>query len=181
MPTLGIFLSSARPNRVGAHVAQWVREQVPAGWDVQEIDLAEQPLPYFDGSSSPKQGLPRTEQHAIDWIERIGALDALVITTPEYNGSYPAILKNALDYLNDELTGDPVALVGYGWSAGSGAIEATQRVLERLGAVVVGTTGLGFGQDLDPDGSLHPSDAVVESLTSSFAALASAVENRAAV
>lgn len=176
MATLGIITATARPNRVGEHVARWVGEQLPAGWDLDEIDLAENPLPFFDGATSPKQGLPRTEQHAIDWAARIDALDALVITTPEYNGSYPAILKNAIDYLSAEVKDLPVVIVGYGWSAGAGSIEATERLLVRLGAQVVGTVGLGFRTDLETDGALHVTEPVVEALTTALAGLRTAVE-----
>lgn len=179
MPTLGIVVASARPHRVGQHVAQWVHEQVPASWDVEIIDLAEQPLPFFDGESSPKQGLPRTDQHAIDWAARIDGVDALVITTPEYNGSFPAILKNALDYLYAEVSGLPVALVGYGWAAGAGAMEATQSVLQRLDAQVVGSVGLGFRTDLEPDGTLHVTDETASSLRSLLDALGDTTAARA--
>ncbi len=176
MPTLGLITASARPNRVGERVARWVGEQLPGTWDVDAIDLAENPLPFFDGASSPKQGLPRTEQHAIDWAARVDALDALVITTPEYNGSYPAILKNAIDYLSAELTDLPVVLVGYGWAAGAGSLEATERLLVRLGARIVGSVGLGFGTDLETDGTLHVTEPVTEALGTALTELATAVQ-----
>ncbi|MGO1228648.1 MAG: NAD(P)H-dependent oxidoreductase, partial [Brachybacterium sp.] len=95
MTKLGIIVASARPNRVGDHVARWVRDAAPAGVVVDLIDLREVALPAFDGTSSPKAGLPKETDHSRSWGERIDALDALVILTPQYNGSYPGALKNA--------------------------------------------------------------------------------------
>lgn len=37
-------------------------------------------------------------QHTKDWSARVDAADATVFVTPEYNRSFPAILKNALDH-----------------------------------------------------------------------------------
>lgn len=174
MPTLGIIISSARPNRVGEHVARWVADRAPEGWNVDMIDLAEKPLPFFDGGSPPKMGLERTDEHAIAWAERIAALDALVITAPEYNGSYPAILKNAIDYLYAELYGLPVSLVGYSWSAAAGSLAATETLVTRLGAAATGTTGLAFGADLDADGTMHVTEENEQALHASLEALVDA-------
>ncbi|MDN5600122.1 MAG: NAD(P)H-dependent oxidoreductase, partial [Brachybacterium sp.] len=87
MTKLGIILASARPNRVGEKVAGWVRDAVPADVDVDLIDLREVALPAFDETTSPKAEQPKTTVHAVSWAERIGALDAVVILTPQYNGA----------------------------------------------------------------------------------------------
>jgi chromate reductase len=75
----------------------------------------------------------------------IAAADAVLIATPEYNGSIPGALKNALDwasrpYGDNALRGKPVAVIGA--SAGPGGAARAQAearaVLERIGARVVG-------------------------------------------
>ncbi|MCL6423615.1 NAD(P)H-dependent oxidoreductase [Brachybacterium sp. JHP9] len=178
MPKLGIIVSSNRPNRVGEHVGSWVREHVGESWEVDEIDLAAQGLPFFDGASSPKQGLPRTEQHAIDWAERVAALDAVVIATPEYNGAYPAILKNAIDFLYEEWSGLPIVLVGYGWGGAAGSIELLERLFARVGANVVGSVGLHFREDLTVEGAVSVREQVELELTDLIGALETAVAQR---
>jgi NAD(P)H-dependent FMN reductase len=48
-----------------------------------------------------------------------------VFVVPEYNHSYNAATKNALDYLAKEWAGKPVAFVGYGGvAAGARAVQA---------------------------------------------------------
>ena len=115
MTKLGILVSSARPNRVSDSVTQWVRESVPADVEIDLIDLAAEVLPAFDEPHAPKSGARPTTAHGQAWAERIDALDALVIVTPQYNGSYTGALKNAVDWLYTEWAELPTVIVGYGW------------------------------------------------------------------
>lgn len=164
MTTLGILISSARPNRVGDNVAQWVRDNVPAGADVDLIDLREVALPDFDETTSPKQGLPKETAHGISWAERIAALDALVILTPQYNGSYPGSLKTAIDWLYTEWVDLPVVLVGYGWGDAGEVLPLLETLMGRVGADVIGTVGLGFREDLSVEGELFIAEGKTSTL-----------------
>lgn len=173
MTKLGIILASARPNRVGETVSHWVRDAVPAGVDVDLIDLREVALPAFDGTSSPKQGLPKETAHSISWGERIDALDALVILTPQYNGSYPGALKNAIDFLYEEWSELPTLLVGYGWGAAGEVLPLLRALMTRLGADVTGTIGLGFREDLSVAGEMFVAEEKTAALREQLAALTS--------
>jgi len=76
--------------------------------------------------------------------ERIAEADAVLIATPEYNGSIPGVLKNAIDWASrpfpdNALRGKPVAIVGASTS-GYGAMWAQvdlRRVLGIVGARVL--------------------------------------------
>jgi chromate reductase len=79
-----------------------------------------------------------------DLRRRIAEADGLLIATPEYNGSIPGVLKNAIDWASrpfpdNALRGKPVAIVGAS-TGGYGAMWAQQdlrRVLGIAGARVL--------------------------------------------
>lgn len=175
MVAIGVIIGSTRPGRVGSQVAEWVVDRAQAlreaGLDelstdaistgfisgfvptddvtVELIDLAEVALPFLD---EPEHASTRiyTHQHTRDWSARIDRLDAVVIVTPEYNGSFPAPLKNALDFLSEEWNHKPVAMVGYGGtSAGTRAVQALLPVVVALGMVPAGAVYLPLRARLD--------------------------------
>jgi chromate reductase len=115
--------------------------------------------------------------------EAIAAADALLIATPEYNGSLPGALKNALDwasrpYATNPLRGKPAAVIGA--STGLfGAVWAqaeTRKVLQRIGARVL-ERELPVGQADNawaPDGTLLDPDvqAALEEIVGELASAA---------
>lgn len=171
MPKLGIILSSARPNRVADHVARWVADAVDDRFEVDLIDLREVALPAFDEPQSPKSGADKTTDHGRTWGERIAALDAAVILTPQYNGSYPGALKNAVDFLYGEWSGLPLLLIGYGWNAANEVLPLLETLMSRVGADVVDTLGLGFREDLSLEGELFVAEEKVARLAADLASL----------
>jgi len=76
--------------------------------------------------------------------QRIDAADAVLIATPEYNGSVPGVLKNALDWASrpfatNPLRGKPVAVISAstGSFGGLWAQNDLRRILGTLGARVI--------------------------------------------
>ena len=90
-------------------------------------------LPFYDGD------LEASGDPAIvaDLRRAIARADALLIATPEYNGSTSGVLKNALDWASRGpdriLAGKPVAVMGTstGGSGAQGGIESVVRILGR--------------------------------------------------
>ena len=75
---------------------------------------------------------------------RLDAADAFVLVTPEYNHSYPASLKAAIDWHFTQWTAKPVAFVSYGGAAGGRhAVLHLENVLTELHAVTI-RDGLAF-------------------------------------
>ncbi len=76
------------------------------GAEGEFIDLKDYPMPVYDGDIETASGIPAGTA-ALG--QKILAATALVISTPEYNGSIPGVLKNAIDWLSREKT---VSLTG---------------------------------------------------------------------
>lgn len=134
MPTLYVIVASTRPGRIGLPVGQWFFDRAVkhGAFDVEAIDLAEWDLPMMDEPNHPRMR-QYEGQHALDWSAKIDAGDAYVLVMPEYNHSYTAPLKNALDYLHQEWQYKPVGLVSYGGiAAGTRAQQAIKPVLLSL-------------------------------------------------
>jgi chromate reductase len=66
-----------------------------AGAECTVVDLRHYPLPIYDGDLEAEQGLP---ENAAKLKTLLVDATALLIATPEYNGSVPALLKNTLDW-----------------------------------------------------------------------------------
>jgi NAD(P)H-dependent FMN reductase len=159
-PVLQVIVGSTRPGRKGLAVARWVQRlaEEHGGFDVELVDLAEVALPLFDEPEHPR--LQRyTHQHTKDWSATVRRADAFVFVTPEYNHSFPAALKNALDHLHVEWADKAAALVSYGGvSAGLRAATALKPVLTalRMVPVVEAATIPFFTQFLTEDGEFVP-------------------------
>jgi NAD(P)H-dependent FMN reductase len=133
MTKIQIILGSTRQGRIGRSIADWVTEVAKKNTDAEFelVDLADWKLPLFDEPTSPMMGR-RDSEHSSKWSEQISKADGFIFVTPEYNHSFPAALKNALDYLNAEWANKPVALVSYGFAGGTRAIESLHPVLAEL-------------------------------------------------
>ncbi|MFG1966874.1 NADPH-dependent FMN reductase [Nonomuraea sp. NPDC049028] len=143
---IAVILGSTREGRFGTGVASWVIDHIARRADMSAdlIDLVETPLP----TVFPVLGQPPAAQEAKDLLAavspRLAAADAFVIVTPEYNHSFPAPLKNAIDWHSREWHAKPVGFVSYGaFSAGLRAVEHLRLVLAELHAVTI-RDGVGF-------------------------------------
>ncbi|MDP3676609.1 MAG: NADPH-dependent FMN reductase [Novosphingobium sp.] len=111
---------------------------VPAGTTLSVHGIAG--IPLYDEDDEDAQGIPEPVSKL---KVAIAAADGLLIASPEYNGSIPGVLKNAIDWLSRPagdiarvFGGKPVALIGAS-PGGFGAVLAQQAwlpVLRRLGA-----------------------------------------------
>ncbi len=158
-PVLQVIAASTRPGRQGIAVARWLQQlaEQHGGFDVELVDLAEVDLPVFDEPRHPR--LQRyAHQHTKDWSATISRADAFVFVTPEYNHSFPAALKNALDYLSVEWADKPAGLASYGGvSAGLRATSALKPVLAALRMVpVVEAVSIPFFTQFISEGEFVP-------------------------
>ena len=129
-PVLQIISASTRAGRKGIAVARWVQRFASqhGGFDVELVDLAEVGLPVFDEPNHPRLR-QYVHQSTKDWSATVSRADAFVFVTPEYNHSFPASLKNALDHLSAEWADKAAGLVSYGVHGGVRAAEHLRLVL----------------------------------------------------
>jgi NAD(P)H-dependent FMN reductase len=133
-PVLQILIASTRPGRVGPAIAAAVAEAARPStiFDVEVVDLATFALPVFDEPRHPILG-DYEHEHTKRWAASVARGDAFIFVMPEYNHSFNAALKNALDYLRREWAYKPVGLVSYGGAAmGVRAIAQLKPVLAAL-------------------------------------------------
>ncbi|MFI6079964.1 NADPH-dependent FMN reductase [Streptomyces sp. NPDC051217] len=136
---LAVIIGSVRRGRFGPTVAKWFARQARAngGVSVDVIDLLDFPLPL----QMPSPGRP-CETETAEVRDRLGArlaaADAFAVVTPEYNHTFPAALKNAIDWYQDEWNAKPVGLVSYGgMSGGLRASEHLRQVFAEVHAMTV--------------------------------------------
>ncbi|HZW28583.1 MAG TPA: NAD(P)H-dependent oxidoreductase [Trueperaceae bacterium] len=166
LPVLYVVVGSVRPGRVGLPIGRWFADQARrhGAFEVRLVDLAEVDLPIYDEPRHPRLGQYEHE-HTKRWSALVDQADAFVFVTPEYNHSYGAALKNALDYLNREWRDKPAGVLSYGGvSAGTRALVALRPVLAVLGMPTVPTAvNVPFAsRSLDEDGRFVPAEATVK-------------------
>jgi NAD(P)H-dependent FMN reductase len=164
MHKLLIIVGSVREGRFGPVVASWVAEQAGLhdGFEVGIVDLATIDIPLALPAVPPKfagDDYPRPAGMA-PLTSALEDADAFLVVTPEYNHSYPASVKAAIDWHFTQWTAKPVAFVSYGGAAGGRhAALHLENVMTELHAVTI-RDGLVFpnyftawqdGRPLDPD------------------------------
>ncbi len=79
------------------------------GARTQLVDLADFKLIFCDGKEDESQ----YPEDVFRLRREVGAVQGIVLGTPEYHGSYSGVLKNALDLMGfDEIEGKMMGLVG---------------------------------------------------------------------
>lgn len=136
---LQIVISSVRPNRFGDKPAAWIAGlATEAGFAVEVVDLKDWQLPEFNEKASPNTLNGKLENpRGVEWNSLLNKADAYIIVTPEYNHSYPASLKNAIDWTYNALNNKPVSFVSYGTVGGARAVEQLRQVIIEMQAAPI--------------------------------------------
>ncbi|HEY9454398.1 MAG TPA: NAD(P)H-dependent oxidoreductase [Bradyrhizobium sp.] len=142
---------NARLAAVAAH------ELAQSGADVTRISLADYPLPIYDGDLQAKSGVPK---HAVNLKRMMSAHHGVLIVTPEYNSSVPALVKNTIDWVSrvqdtHETRGQvfrdrvfAIASASGGRLGGTRALSALRLILSACHATVIANQlALAFADD----------------------------------
>jgi NAD(P)H-dependent FMN reductase len=131
---------NARLAAVAAH------ELAQSGAEVTCISLSDFPLPIYDGDLQAKSGVPK---NALNLKRMMSAHHGVLIVTPEYNSSVPALVKNTIDWVSrvqdtHETRGQvfrermfAIAAASGGRLGGTRALAALRLILSACHATVV--------------------------------------------
>jgi len=184
-------LAFAGSLRKGSYNKQLVRVAARFARDtgavVTELDLADYPMPIFDEDLETRDGVHPT---AMKLKQLFREHDAFLISSPEYNSSLSAALKNLIDWLSRPVEGEPPLACFKGktaalFAASPGALGGLRglvhlrAVLGNIGVLLlpdqlaVGRANEAFA----PDGSLaNPKQAaMVKSIVDELIRVATAV------
>ncbi len=149
-PTIGFFCGSLRTGSINKQLEKaLIKKFKRAGAKTTTIDLGKFDLPIFHGDIDQPADVKKLAR-------KLKSCDGIVIVSPEYNGSLPPLLKNAIDWVST--TGmDPfrsaywgIASCSPGPMSGIMCMRQINYILMRVGAHVspiqvgVGTASQAF-------------------------------------
>jgi len=162
-----VILGTARKGRTSAHAARLFADLLNKRAGVQSslIDIATVPMPVDDAGEAIKDPT---------FAAAMTAADGLLIEAPEYNHSFPGLLKHVLDSCLSEYIHKAVGIVGVsaGPFAGTRVIQGLLPVMREIGLVTIfwdvniGTAGKVFADDgrLLDDAVIRRSDRFIREL-----------------
>ncbi|GAA3551245.1 NADPH-dependent FMN reductase [Nocardioides daeguensis] len=128
---VAVLVGSLRAGSVNRKLAEILRDEAPAGVTLDIVEGLDQ-VPFYnedlDGADAPAA--------AAALRERVASADRVLAVTPEYNGTMPAVLNNAIDWISrpygaGAVVGKPFGVIGatptpYGgkWAHGDAARSA---------------------------------------------------------
>jgi len=167
-----VIPGSLRSGSLNAKLAAAAaHEFAQAGAEVTRISLSDFPLPIYDGDLQSKSGVPK---HAVNLKRMMSAHHGVLIVTPEYNSSVPALVKNTIDWVSrvqdpHEIRGQvfrergfAIAAASEGRLGGTRALAALRLILTACHASVIpNQLALSFASEAydDMDRLKHPADA----------------------
>ncbi|MDT0405372.1 NAD(P)H-dependent oxidoreductase [Streptomyces edwardsiae] len=174
--------------RAGSHNRQLAEAAVklaPEGADVALYEgLSE--IPFYNEDIDVEGGVPAA---AAKLREAAAGADALLLFTPEYNGTMPAVLKNAIDWLSrpygaGAISGMPVVVIGtaFGQYGGVWAHDDARKSVGIAGGKVIEDIKLSIPGSVTRFAQTHPSDdgEVAEQLTEVIDRLRGVADEQAA-
>jgi NAD(P)H-dependent FMN reductase len=150
--------------RAGSHnrqLAEAAVKQAPNGIDVEIFEgLAE--VPFYNEDLDRPGDVPGPAQALRNAVQHV---DALLLVTPEYNGTMPAGLKNAVDWISRPFKGGviidkPLAVVGtsHGRYGGLWAHQEARKTARVAGAHVLDNIALSVPFAAERFATTHPAD-----------------------
>jgi NAD(P)H-dependent FMN reductase len=176
------LVGSLRAGSYNRQLAEAAVKHAPDGVDVDIFDNLADVAFYNEDIDRPGAVA------AADWLRvEVQSADALLLVTPEYNGTIPASLKNAIDWISrpygsGSISGKPLAVIGAtnGRYGGVWAHDDTRKAARIAGAGVLDDVTLSVPWAATRFATIHPAhdDEIANAMPTILAALAAAVPNR---
>lgn len=155
------LVGSLRAGSTNRQLAEAAVKLAPAGSEVAILDgLGE--LPFYNEDIDVEGTVPAI---ATELREAVAQADAVLFFSPEYNGTMPAVLKNAIDWLSrpygaSPISGKPVAVLGtaFGQYGGVWAQDAARKAVGVAGANVLEDVKLSIPGSVTRFAETHPVD-----------------------
>lgn len=155
------LVGSLRAGSTNRQLAEAAVKHAPEGADVVLFEgLAD--VPFYNEDIDVEGSVPAA---AAKLREAASGADALLLFSPEYNGTIPAVLKNAIDWLSrpygaGALGGKPVAVVGtaFGQYGGVWAQDEARKAVGIAGGKVLEDVKLSIPGSLTRFAETHPAD-----------------------
>src|SRR5436190_3066356 len=171
-----VIPGSLRTGSLNARLAAVAAHEIAqAGAEVTRISLSDFPLPIYDGDLQSRSGVPK---QAVNLKRMIGAHHGVLVVTPEYNSSVPALVKNTIDWVSrvqdpHESRGQvfrerafAIAAASGGRLGGTRALAALRLILSACHATVVpNQLALSFAEDAYDDMERLKQPADIEAMT----------------
>ncbi|NYE95766.1 NAD(P)H-dependent FMN reductase [Psychromicrobium silvestre] len=159
--TVLALVGSLRNGSTNKQLAEAAAQLAPTGTTIVIHEgLAD--IPFYNEDVDLPDAAPVEAQRLREAAENA---DAVLFFTPEYNGTIPAVLKNAIDWLSrpfgdGAIKGKPTAVVGtaYGQYGGVWAHDDARKSLKIAGANVVEEAKLSVPGSLVRFAEVHPKD-----------------------
>ncbi|MGA7130894.1 MAG: NAD(P)H-dependent oxidoreductase [Mycobacterium sp.] len=177
-----VLVGSLRAGSYNKQLAEAAVKYAPDGVEVDIFDSLADVAFYNEDIDRPGAVA------AADWLRvEVQSADALLLVTPEYNGTIPASLKNAIDCISrpygaGTISGKPLAVIGVsnGRYGGVWAHDGARKAASIAGASVLDDVKLAVPHGATRFATIHPAqdDEIADAMPTILAALAAAVPNR---
>ena len=136
LTTISVIVGSIREGRFAEKPAHWIHRHLQgrSNLDARLLDLRDFPMPFFAESEPPLMSdrPPYANEVVRRWTAEIARSDGFIVVCPEYNHGYPAVLKNAFDYVYQEWNRKPIAFVAYSGGGGANGVQQLRQVAVEL-------------------------------------------------
>jgi NAD(P)H-dependent FMN reductase len=152
-----VIAASTRTGSVNQALARHIAARLDTTAPVEIVDLRNFTLPLYDGDLEAREGVPAA---ATALAGEMAEADVLVLVSPEYNGTFPPLLKNTVDWVTRI---DPSALAHLrvliasaspGRGGGANGVAMVRTWLSNMGINTAERTLAVGGASVGPDGEL---------------------------